>query len=262
MEEDGHRRFPRVHNANAHVCKSFQVAIERSKSALVHLWQVLPYIIASLCFAAAFILSCHNAIVLLTPMLLIQLLGCCISCCVFVGLCCYFRCWFQCGFIALVGHMSLLCFAVDSAVFVRFAILEGLLWFVQNIPSVVVVDWTRREYRSDNVGCPAKKIYKLLVLVVAMLSFGRGSIINRRDLGCTLSRLPSQNNAEIDPILDEKTSAVDSSPPWLDICFPSETNEEYASCTVDTAVYNHVAPWHARWLVETEGWTVYVLSAP
>ena len=139
-----------------------------------------------------------------------------------------FRCWFQSGFIALVGHMSLLCFAVDSAVsfpivnnwwlqlIVRFAILEGLLWFVQNIPSVVVVDWTRREYRSDNVGYPAKKIYKLLVLVVAMLSFGRGSSINRRDLGCTLSRLPSQNNAEI-AILDEKTSAVDSSPPWLDI---------------------------------------------
>ena len=89
-----------------------------------------------------------------------------------------------------------------------------------------------------------------------MLSFGRSSSINRRDLGCTLSRLPSQNNAEI----DEKTSAVDSSPPWLDICFPSETNEEYASCTVDTAVYNHVAPWHSQWLVETEGWTVYVLS--
>ena len=67
MEEDRHRRLPRVHNAYAHVCKSFQVAIERSKSALVHLWQVLPYIIASLWFAVAFILSCHNAIVFLTP---------------------------------------------------------------------------------------------------------------------------------------------------------------------------------------------------
>ena len=207
MEEDRHRRLPRVHNAYAHVCKSFQVAIERSKSALVHLWQVLPYIIASLCFAAAFILSCHNAIVLLTPMLFVQLLGCCISCCVFVGLCCYFRCWFQSGFIALVGHMSLLCFAVDSAVsfpivnngwlqfIVRFAILEGLLWFVQNIPSIVVVDWTRQEYRSDNVGYPVRKIYKLLVLVVPMLSFGRRLSINRRDLGCILSRLPSQNKS-------------------------------------------------------------------
>ena len=114
MEEDRHRRLPRVHNAYAHVCKSFQVAIERSKSTLVHLWQVLPYIIASLWFAVAFILSCRNAIVLLTPMLFVQLLGCCISCCIFVGLCCYFRCWFQSGFIALVGHMSLLCFAVES----------------------------------------------------------------------------------------------------------------------------------------------------
>ena len=25
-------------------------------------------------------------------------------------------------------------------------------------------------------------------------------------------------------------------------------------------MYNHVAPWHSQWLVETEGWTVYVLS--
>ena len=163
MEEDRHRRLPRVHNAYAHVCKSFQVAIERSKSALVHLWQVLPYIIASLWFAAAFILSCHNAIVMLTPMLFVQLLGCCISCCIFVGLCCYFRCWFQSGFIALVGHMSLLCFAVESDVSV-FPIVNNC-WFVQNIPSVVAVDWTRREYRSDIVVYPAKKIYKLLVLV-------------------------------------------------------------------------------------------------
>ena len=49
---------------------------------------------------------------------------------------------------------------------------------------------------------------------------------------------PSQNDVVVvvDPILDDKTSAVDSSPPWLDICFPSETNKESASCTVDTAV--------------------------
>ena len=37
MEEDGHRRFPCVHNAYAHVCKSFQDVIERNKSVLVHL---------------------------------------------------------------------------------------------------------------------------------------------------------------------------------------------------------------------------------
>ena len=116
-----------------------------------------------------------------------------------------FRCWLQSGFIALVEHMPLLCFAVESDVSLPIVNNCGCsslcsicnprgfaLVFVQNIPSVVVVDcWTCRE------------------LVQTTLC------IRRR-----------------------RFTTVDPSPPWLDICFPFplETNEESASCTFDTAI--------------------------